>query len=272
MADWSGLSIGCIHKMYGVNTAVSLGTSASNTIANTKGDWSEITASTDFDANSLTLYNQYTSIGDTLVDVAVGPVGSEQVIIENLLKSNFHNSVIQLDSPAIFPINIPEGSRIAVRIQCTGANTSYFTVAISKGGFLDQAFSKVLTIGANTADSGGLSIDPGGSANTKGAFVELTSSLSESINGLFLAFGGQNNSTRTNMLALCDIAVGPAGNEIVIVDNVPFGVNFAVDVLRHYTPIIPVSIPKGTRISARAQCNITDATDRLFDLILYGFL
>jgi len=30
-------------------------------------------------------------------------------------------------------------------------------------------------------------------------------------------------------------------------------------------------IPAGTRIAARAQCSGTDATDRLFDVLLYGF-
>jgi len=32
----------------------------------------------------------------------------------------------------------------------------------------------------------------------------------------------------------------------------------------------PVAIPSGSRIAARAQCNISDATDRLFDVAVYG--
>jgi hypothetical protein len=66
--------------------------------------------------------------------------------------------------------------------------------------------------------------------------------------------------------------VGGAGSEVVFLNDIRLfnsGLynNFSPD---HYGPL-PVDIPAGSRISARAQCTGTDATDRLVDVIAHGF-
>ena len=114
-------------------------------------------------------------------------------------------------------------------------------------------------------------MDPGATANTKGSYAEITSSTSYDTRMLLIAFGGQGNLIRTNCRWLVDIATGSAGSETVIIADLAVGShNIGDNVLPAYIGPIPVHIPAGTRIAARCQCDITDATDRLMDIALYG--
>jgi hypothetical protein len=241
---------------------------------NTKGAWTEVANSTAFNADAIVVYLIGGSLGATLIDIAVGSYGSEQTIIENLIVSVPLAVMYRVVRRITIPISVPAGSRLSARRQSTllDSNT-VLAIELIKGGFPMQSFGQVVTIGANTAASGGVAVNSGASYNTKGAYSQLTADLPETVKGFFLGMGSRNNTATTDTYGLMDIAVGGAGSEQVLVSNMPYASHSSGDIFSpFFTDIYPFSIPKGSRVSARAQSNIIDATDRIFDLVLYGVL
>jgi hypothetical protein len=172
----------------------------------------------------------------------------------------------------MFPVKIPAGTRISARSQAsTGASVVRCSVILFSQGFLPgQPLGIVTTYGAVTADSGGTSIDPGGSANTLGSYVEITATTTYPIRYLAIAIGNQKNGTRSSQSWLVDISVGPA-TETVLISRLALNCSTSPDsVMPQVFNMMPVNIPAGTRITVRAQSDGIDATDRLFDVVLYG--
>lgn len=113
---------------YGTSTAASTGTSVDpGASTNTKGSWAQLTAST---ANPIR--HLYLSVGDAggtaltagtyLFDVAVGASGSETIILPDLHVRVFSSACVV---PAVFgpfPVDVPAGTRLAVRSQSTVAS------------------------------------------------------------------------------------------------------------------------------------------------------
>ncbi|KKL25534.1 hypothetical protein LCGC14_2404330 [marine sediment metagenome] len=242
-----------------------------STSTNTKGSYIEIIASTTFDTKELFIITaRGNSAIDYLYDIAIGAAGSEKDIISNL----YHTSTGRYLTRHAFPLAIPAGTRISARSQALGASKAGFEVLVymtATGYTHPNPLGRCTTYGAATGDSGGTSIDPGASANTKGAYSELTASSTNPTKSLAIGIGNQANSVRSNALYLLDIAVGASGSERVILGDIWLVCGTQIDIVAPSAiPSIPVNIPAGTRISARAQCDITDVTDRLFDVIVYG--
>jgi hypothetical protein len=259
----------------GAVTASSHGTlCTAHASANTKAtSYTELIASTAFAAQSIliTFENASASTIDFLFDIAVGASSSEQIIIANLQVS-IPNGV-SVAASFWFPIHIASGSRISARCQCTtGAATVRVSALLFGGGFASpERHSIVDTYGAATADSGGTSVDPGGSSNTKGSYSQLTAATTRPHKGLLLAIGNQINGVRTGCAWLLDIAIGASLSEQVIIPNLSLNADTTKDmVFPQAFSFIPITIPAGTRLAARAQCSITDATDRLLDVVAYG--
>lgn len=118
---------------YGFNSATILGTAVdAGGSANTKGAYAQIISSTVADIAGIFVIfdNQNNGSGSSnastlLIDIAVGGAGSEVVIVPNIVLS-----VFLAGSAAIFggfmpymPVQIPAGSRIAMRCQ-SSTNTS----------------------------------------------------------------------------------------------------------------------------------------------------
>lgn len=255
----------------GVNTSGATGGTALTTGASfSKGSWVELLAATAFSTVGLSVYGVAAGVNnvDCLFDIGIGAADSEQVIIPNL---GFHQSNGTTTPCWFFPLSIPAGSRLAARAQAGSASTQVF-VQCQLGGGSFTAFpplSLVTAYGVNLADSGGTSVDPGGSANTKGAYSQLTASTTYPIRALTWYFPNQGNGARTAADWLVDFAIGAAGSEQVIVPNV--SIRTFANVLVPGIQTLPVGpIPAGTRLAVRAQCNTADPTDRLIDCILYG--
>jgi len=271
MSEWpTPINAQRFESIGAVTSGATTGTTLTAGLADQKGDYTELINSTAFNAVGLLLaglHSDQASGADYLIDVAIGPAGSEQIVISNLLISE--TTVLNV-THYYFPIAIPAGSRISARCQSSigGALIRLLGNLIGTGFGPFPAYNVVSTYGANTADSGGTSIDPGASVDTKGAFVQLTNATTYPIKHLNLAFGGQTNVVRTTARWLVDIAIGPANTPVV--ENLIIGATVVGDAIVPGAVSLPVTIPAGSRISARAQCSITDATDRLFDLILYG--
>lgn len=248
----------------GADTAATNGTLASVTAANAKGAWAELIASAARDAGGLILsVIQSSTDQDALIDIGVGGAGSESVIAANLCFAGGQRTQL-----FPIPIAIPAGSRVAYRFQCTNsAVVMNATVTLLAG---DSYIGRVDTYGANTADSGGVSVDPGAVAHTVGEYSELAAALTYDIRGFMIGITNQSNTGRTACQWLARLGVGAALSEQVIMNNIFLTCLSFHNMWPMLIGPIWMPIPAGSRVALAAQCSITDATDRLFDAIFYG--
>ncbi len=271
MPDFSSYG-GSRAETVGADTANSRGASVTSGNTNTKGSWAEIADSTPFQTAGFLLHVSHAMPADHLLDIGVGAAGSEVAVVENLLISGGKN----YGGPDCLwlPLAIPAGSRISARSQAT-TGTRVMFVALTLLGptlYAPGGRGRMTTYGANTADSGGAGFDPGGSANTKGNWTQITASTTANMALMYIAFGNQANATiGADSTWLVDIAVGAAGSEQIILSNIQLSANLQNDTADPglFGPV-PVSVPAGTRLAVRGQCTNTDATDRLLDCIVYG--
>lgn len=243
--------------------------------ANTDGSWVETFSSTPFDAfGMLVSLCAETTNADRLVDIGIGAGGSEIVLVEDLPACRT-TSMTWCDH-AYLPIKIKEGSRLAHRSRATtGSATTLVGMTLLGGGFVGRhgGHSLCTTFGANGADSGGTQIDPGGTAGTKGSWVQIPSSTTttQMTRAIMVGVGNVANTSRASNNWLVDIGIGGAGSEQVILSNLHCHAEVSGIVTPRFFGPIPVSVAIGSQFSARCVCSITDATDRLLDVIIYAF-
>lgn len=272
MSDWPLPSGNRKFESVGTNTSDSTSTTiASSGSGDTKGSWVELIAATTFNASSLTIrIVDYTVSVEQLFDIAIGAASSEEIIINNIVWST--RSIRSAGYEFTFPVSIPAGSRISCRAQSNdGSSTLALSAVIGVDSYSSASSSKIFTYGAVTATTSGATIDPGGVLNTKGTYTELIAATTLPLRWIGLIMGNRDNGTRTATFGLLDIAIGAAASEQVILPNIAYAFGDNGDMIMP-TVFLPswTDIPEGTRISIRAQCNITDAEDRLFDVIAYG--
>lgn len=259
---------------FGIGGSAGTGVTAGGS-ANTKGSYSELDASTDIDADGFYL-NILLSFGaDFLIDIAIGAPGSEVDVISNLQVSSVAATTIVQEVIDIYiPLRVPAGTRLSARCQATtGSKTCFISGQLARGGrFRELGLSRATTYGANTADSGGTSVDPGATISTKGAYSQLSAAITNPIKYALVCIGNQANAARTDSNFLSDIAIGGAGSESIVIPDLYFRPSSATSTLRpHNFQRFVSPIAAGTRLAARGLCGINDATDRLFDVVVIGF-
>lgn len=209
----------------GVNYAASHGTTVTTSAtANTKGAWTQLTASTTGGAGFIVV--QAAALGSSAmtsaaIDIGVGPAGAEAVIASNLLVMGPAGGVY-MPTIAYFqlPIEIRATSRISARAQCNIASAVPIYVSVQA---FDQGFPGnpqiVDTYGFNAATTFGTAIDAGSTINTKGSWVALSASTTYDLTGFMLAFDLQGDITsgQGNVQYLIDVGVGAAASEQIIV-------------------------------------------------------
>lgn len=275
MADWPSLiSDGQIFETGGAITASTKATTITpNAVANTKGTFIPI-GTTTINANSI-MINQSNALAtarEFLVDWSVGPTGSETIIINNL---NFSMGGINNSAIYYFPITIPASTVISARCQseAPSGNSMEVSYVVMGQGFLASSGygGTIETYGARSSGAtGGAQIEPGAATHTKGVWTAVGTTNS-TIRQLTIALSNRDNSIRTTANWLMDIAIGAAAAETIIIPDLLITAHSTDDNM--HPPVFPpflVNIPPSTRIAVRAQSNIVDATDRLFDVILYG--
>lgn len=207
----------------------------------------------------------------TLTKIAVGAAASEKDIIFDLYASSGTNGNVTTEYS--FPCNIPAGTRISAACCNNGTTDSNLVVVM----LFDGAFAHmdgcagVDSIGMTTASSQATDVDPGGTANTKGSYVQLTSSTARDYVGIIVNQGSNStdNFSYTSPGSI-DIAIGSSGNEIIILPDMAMCPHGAFNNAYSHPPFFPIAIPAGTRISARAQQgNITSGT-RVPGVCCYG--
>lgn len=134
----------CIVTTYGALTASSRGTLVDPTATpNTKGSWTQLTASTTYAIHGLMIGAgiKDTSAAvtfSTLADVGVGAGGSEVVLIPNYRVVINNTDELYPSFSPIYPVNIPAGSRLAMRSQSGSSSATQATRSVD---FVLYAFS-----------------------------------------------------------------------------------------------------------------------------------
>lgn len=276
MADFP-LYDGAIFEAIGVSAGDSKATTLTSGAANTKGSWVELTSSAPEGVTSffVMLYNTQESSGSSriYVDIGIGAAASEVVLVPNL------RSLTRVQNCAIcfpVPLPLPGGVRVAARMQSGTAGTITADVALGvfRGHFLSSSpLTEATHYGLTTASTSGTQVDPGASANTKGAAAELTSSTTNQIRSILIMLGNgtqSNPPTRSDDGYLIDIGVGATPDYII--SNLPVS-TMSIDDCVHPRVIGPFDccIPVGTRIVARAQSSENADPPRTFDISILGF-
>ena len=279
MPPWSVSRPSSMTQPIGFDLSTSRGVNISGTTANTKSGYGELIPSTSFDADGICVFLQPdigagTNTQTYLVDIAMGAGGSEVIFIPNIPVTS-KRGVAQ----AVYvPIAIPAGVRLSARCQTLLAASNPRGISICASLFQraytnsNQArYKYAQDYGTNLSDSGGAQVDPGATANTKGAWSEIVSSTSRTIRQIIIYVNLVNNPSATLSSMMMDIGIGAAGSEIPLLQNLRAIEYDGIDGL--YPAVFgpyPVYIPEGTRLSARAQSTTTDSTDRLFDVAVLG--
>lgn len=247
-----------------------------NVSINTEGAWTQLLASTDFDAcgfwlgwitNDSTILN-----AEGLLDIGVGANPNEVAIVADLSQQWASASGRQMSGYGWFPVQIPAGTRISGRSQATTASLGILVEAIvmCEG---TTGFPECTTFGATAATSDGTDVDPGASAGTKGAWREFSASTPHDI--VAISYGiTRDAADRALSIAKfqIDIGVGANPNEVVVVPDLPGWQQSSQDInFPAYSGPIPCYIPAGSRLVARCSSDINTAGDRVIGLILYGF-
>lgn len=97
-----------------------------------------------------------------------------------------------------------------------------------------------------------------GSANSKGSWVELTSSLARPAYGLLLMWGSILGSTEDGHLI--DFGVGGSGSEVVVTPDLLHATDNNGVVYRMRRAFLPQRIPSGTRVACRVQSEVASSS------------
>ncbi len=245
----------------------------SSATAHVKGAYTELVTATDFECIALCLYFLPSfSTRQFLIDIAIGPGTSEQVIIANILAPRY-GIFDGNQTNIIVPFNIPTGTRIAARIQTDGVGAATFEIGccpIYAGFDPEKGYDRCETFGANAGTTRGTVIDCGGTAHTFGSFVQITASLNSNCRGMMVSCGNNGNAAPANTEFIINIARG-TGDEIVVPGIEMYAIAGNANLHGWLNGVFPVSIPAGQKVSAQAMCSVTNATDRQFDLVLHCF-
>lgn len=266
-----------LHETRGENTSNSAGTSVTAAgSAGTKGSWSNLGSTTSFAYEGFTLYQSRPSVAaDCLTDIGIDAGGGAIAI----LVPDFHlpalKHVNETCLQMFFPIHVPAGSQLVARTQASTSNTIAYTKLTghskNPGGFPGYSRAiKIFTGGSSRGDA----VDPGASANTKGAWTQLVASLSDDIKALCAVVGHNGDTSRAASAGIgIDIGIGAGGSEEVVIPNLYCNWSTTWDgpVDVGYQPVA-CNIAAGTRLAARGQCNLTTGGDRTVDLCVWGFV
>lgn len=263
--------VGGLIATHGAFSASSAGTLLTSGAINTKGAYVELTSATAFESNMIRIMATHSSknIYPHLVDIAIGPSGSEVVILPNLLFRSDNN--YRIAGTYQFPITIPAGTRISARFQTQVAGaTMYLSASLMQGGlFNSRPYSGVIALNANTSNSYlvGEFQTSLGSANTKSAWQEVNSGIPAGIRGLVVAVS--NFCSTSSYQALQDVGIGPSGAEVVIVPDIASSIGTTAKMAAEVLPMIDVNVPAGTRVAIRGQVSATGSANYIA-LALYG--
>ncbi len=245
---------------------------AAGGVAHVEGaTWTQLIASTTAAANWMVVTLIANPVGRYFVDIGIGASTAEKVIAADL----FTEKVVtqeEGDRSYLLPVSIPSGSRISARVQSSVASASVDVLLHLVTGTMrypSGAAGIVQSMGLTQATTRPAIVDPGGVANTVGAWVELSASTTCPISWLIIAMGHGADTTGLAAFYMLDVGVGAAGSEKLVIPQIPTKSATVVDTHPN-VPFYPVSIPAASRLAVRARCSSITATSRIIDVCAYG--
>ncbi len=189
--------------------------------ANTMGSYTELVASTAFDATWLYVMlgtNASSTVDSSmLVDIGIGAASSEQVLAPTLMAGGAASWAG--DSPMIYAFNVfvPAGSRLSARCQsATASRTILANVWIGGGSRIPGRWvgSRITAYGINTAASRGTLITPG-TTPSWGTAVQLSSSTGAPIRQVQMGLDYAADLTGGDRRHLTRIGVGASTSWLI---------------------------------------------------------
>jgi hypothetical protein len=243
--------------------ATTITTAVADSVAHTKGAWTEVIASADDDYDGVIVMpfnNLSTNARQSLFDIGIGASGSEVVVVANSVAgATSTNGYGANRGEYYYPVSIPKGSRVAFRVQSVATSVSVqFTSAWVRTGFSSP--SSLVTYGANTATSRGTNLP------TDDTYVELVASTAEEFQGLVGVPLIATNNTVTAEVTYT-VGIGPSGSETVLDTFLVRSQNTETGgyAFAQYPFVYYGKIPAGSRLAVKQS---TGATTR--DVILHG--
>lgn len=274
------------------NTADSTATSISwdlrpaDPFTNTGLTFTQITASTSEDWSGFYVSSAQGSPG--ILTIWTGASSSEVLIASMPGK----NPMLAQDAVFMYvPIPVPSGTRLSVafasagtatinEVQISGVPSSNFSVEPT---FTNMDCGPFLLSGSGVTYADSATVDPGGTANTLGSYTELShtgggndannilngDSLGQTYEYLGFLFS-DNKQNQTEQDRLWTLAHGAASSEVDFITELYDRLHNAETNMLNHVIWIPWGRSSGDRISARMQCSITDAADRLGQVWIFG--
>jgi hypothetical protein len=257
----------------GVNTATSLGTTiTASATQNSKGSWTSI-GQTTFEWNSFIISVCNIAASNKVFDIGISDDNTNWWIIAPDLKVPGLKYADFIEEFTM-PLRVPAGKYIGARCAAsTASHTLDIGLVGSHSSMMGMpGYSRAVSL-YTVGTSRGVAIDPGATTNTKGPWTELIASTPTNVDSI-IVMQGQNadvNRTATARM-LMDIGIGASGQEFAIVPNLfSYWTTTSDGPTMNWGPIT-VSIPAGSRISARAQCTDNTSGDRTVDVGVIGFV
>ena len=264
------------YEAFGVNPATSSGTEVTSGAATVKGAWTQLIASTGFDYNGFTLKVARNPTADCgLIDIAIGPAGSETVIVANL-PWHLTSKTYAARFPQSFdlPLRIPAGSRIAARVSSLAGNgiVCLSGHGRSKAMNTEPVYTRATTYGASEAACGGTLLQGPHLAVGYSSWVEFSAAASSRVSAVAMYITNNDVSIATGIKKLY-LARGAAGSEKTIIDGVPNYIGGEFGFIRGQSMYpMPVDIPAGERIACRAYYATADGSSiQRVCVIVMGF-
>jgi hypothetical protein len=206
------------------------------------------------------------------IDIGIASeTGSVHILVPDVMLQS--GVSLSLDQCTFLPVRVASGSVLVARAQEAQSETNVLRGGLTfyqRGAYPLPSLARCFVDGINLATTRGTNIDPGGNANQYPAgFTTVSSSWPECAKWMLALMGSGTNTGLADAQWVVQIAIGDAGSEVVIAMLRNWS-SAAADYMPNGAASFPVDIPKGARVSARARTNITNATDRVFDLALYG--
>jgi hypothetical protein len=227
------------------------GTITANSSAHTKGSWTQLISSSASNSSFISIIaNAIGAPGTntaTLFDIGTGASGSETSIISNISVGAAGNFTGAMPPTFGIPIQIASGTRISSRIQSvvTGGKTANISVSLMNIGNYNTAPTSVDTIGADTANSKGISF-----SGASGSWTEAIASTTRDYRAVCCVFSS-HDSDILGITISWDVGVGASGSETVFGGGKAItGSNEVVSTATPYNLFGRV-IPAGSRLAVR---------------------
>jgi hypothetical protein len=267
-------SYGFTFDNWGANPSLTPGTSIVPGASSVEGSWTRVAASTDISRNVYWLSvwvgggNTSTATKDHLLDIGFDPAGGTSyaaAISDIVCGESAPLTVTAGAAPSagghqfLFPLFIPSGSSVAVRIQ--GSNATAGTVRVAVKFYGDPSNPENIPVGqysetiGTLASSAGVSFTPGNAAD--GTWVSLGSTLRDM--WWWQLCVQLTNSTITAHETYVDLAYGDATNKILLkreLYNTTTAESLAAVLNSNSTWIDSYAyVPSGTNIYVRGRCD-----------------